>query len=324
LENHQTTTLRRELGLRDLTLFGIACIAGARWIAGAAHAGAASITLFLLAAVFFVAPLSVAVGVLAVKHPSAGGMYVWTRHDFGPWHGFLCCFVYWIGIVVWFPSAAMFYMSAAFYAMGQSSAHLADNRLFVLAASVIAIWIALGTNIAGVNIGKWTENAGAVATWILGLLLVLVAILVWNRQGSATPMNLAPRWNWGTVNFWGTIAFAMSGLELVGLMGAEIRNPSRTVSRAGWIASGFGVVFYAGATFALLVLLPPDKISEVNGIAQGGEVAGRVLGAPWISSVLAILLLAGAVGQFGGIGTSTSRLPFAAARDGFPMWQFWF
>jgi amino acid transporter len=316
LETPRATTLRRELGLRDLTLFAITCIVGTRWIAGAAHAGPASVTLFLLAAVFFVAPLSVAIGVLTVKHPAAGGMYVWTRHDFGPWHGFLCSWVFWIGIVVWFPSAAMFYMSAAFYALGPSYAHMADDRVYVLIASLVAIWIALGTNIAGLNIGKWTENVGAASTWILGLLLMIVAALVWKRQGSATVMNLVPRWNWGTVNFWGTIAFAMSGLELVGLMGAEIRDPARTVSRAGWLASGFAAIFYAVATFALLVLLSPDKISEVNGLAQGGAVGGRVLGAAWISPVIAMLLLAGAVGQFGGLGASASRLPFAAAVDG--------
>jgi hypothetical protein len=29
--------LRRELGLRDISLFAIACIVGTRWIASAAH-----------------------------------------------------------------------------------------------------------------------------------------------------------------------------------------------------------------------------------------------------------------------------------------------
>jgi hypothetical protein len=53
--------LRRELGLRDVTLFAITCIVSTRWIAAAAHAGPGSITLWLLAAVFFVVPLAIAV-----------------------------------------------------------------------------------------------------------------------------------------------------------------------------------------------------------------------------------------------------------------------
>src|SRR4029077_4954614 len=78
-----TPALHRELGLRDLTLFAITCIVGARWIPAAAHAGPGSVTLWLLAAVFFVVPLAVAVAALSVKYPAAGGLYLWTRGDFG-------------------------------------------------------------------------------------------------------------------------------------------------------------------------------------------------------------------------------------------------
>ena len=39
---HGMTHLKRELGLRDLTLFAIACIVGPRWIAVAATAGPGS------------------------------------------------------------------------------------------------------------------------------------------------------------------------------------------------------------------------------------------------------------------------------------------
>jgi glutamate:GABA antiporter len=107
----------------------------------------------------------------------------------------------------------------------------------------------------------------------------------------------------------------MSGLELAGLMGGEIRDPARTLPRAGWIASAFAVAFYVVATAALLVLLPPAQISELNGLPQGGQAAGQWLGAPWIAPLIAVLVLAGAVGQFGGLGSAVSRLPFAAGVD---------
>ena len=55
-------TLRRELNLRDITLFAISCIVGTRWIPAAAHAGPGSLTLWALAALFFVIPLAIAVG----------------------------------------------------------------------------------------------------------------------------------------------------------------------------------------------------------------------------------------------------------------------
>jgi len=179
--------LKRELGLRDLTLFAIACIIGTRWIASAAHAGPGSILLWLLAAIFFLIPLAIAVAVLTVKHPVAGGLYRWTRADFGPWHGFLAFWVYWAGIAIWFPSAAMFYMSIALSGQG-----LAENRVELVSASLAAIWIALGTNLVGVKIGKWTENLGASASWILGVLLVIVAGLVGAVRVRQPPSGFFP------------------------------------------------------------------------------------------------------------------------------------
>src|SRR6185437_8001365 len=98
--------LRRELSVRDLTLFGIVCLIGPRWIPAAAHAGPGSVTLWLLAALLFGAPLAVAVAALMAKHRGPGGLYTWTRNDFGPAHGFVAFWVYWAGMAFWFPSAA--------------------------------------------------------------------------------------------------------------------------------------------------------------------------------------------------------------------------
>jgi amino acid transporter len=308
--------LKGQLSLRDVTLFAVTCIVGTRWIPAAAHAGPGSVTLWLAAALLFALPLAMAVGGLAVKYPGcAGGLYVWTRGDFGPWHGFLCFWVYWMGIAFLVPTAALFYMGAGFYTLGPKYAHLADDRFWLLAASLVAVWVALGTNLLGVEIGKWTENIGAAAIWLLGSVLVLLAVLVGAKRGSATPIHVLPQWNWGTVNFWSNIAYAMTGVEMAAMMGSEIRNPARTLPRAGWIASGFATVFYGATTVAMLVLLRPEKISEINGLAQAGESAGQALGLVWLPPLMAVLVMASAVGQFGGFGTSVSRLPFAAGVD---------
>jgi amino acid transporter len=310
-----TPGLRRELGARDLTLFAIAGIIGVRWIASAAHAGSGSILLWLLAALFFLIPLSIAVAALTARDPGAGGMYLWSRRDFGPWHGFLCFWIYWMSTVIWFPSAAMFYSSAAVFTLGSRYAALANNRMYLVAASLLIIWIALGTNIVGMKIGKWTENLGAISTWTLGIMLAVVAFLIWKQRGSATHFHLLPDFNWGTVNFWASIAYGMTGMEVAGLMGAEMRNPARDLPRAAWIASVFTTLFYAGSTAALLVVLAPEKISDLNGLAQTGQAAGEILGASWLSSCLAALVLCSAIGQFGSLASGVARMPFAAGAD---------
>jgi amino acid transporter len=307
--------LKRELGLRDLTLFAITCITSARWIPIAAHAGPSSVALWLLAVIFLMVPLTVAVSALVTKYPGAGGLYLWTRQDFGAWPGFLCFWVYWMGIAFLFPTAALLYIKVGFSMFGPLFVRWGDDRFYLLAATVALIWIALGSNLIGLRIGKWTENIGALATWAVGFLLVLVAWMVWTRRGSATPIHLIPKWSWGTVNFWAAIAYATSGMEGPGMMAGEIRDPERTMRRAGWIASGFVAVFYVSATIAFLVVLTPDHISELNGFAEMGESAGILLGAAWLSPLFALLVVISGIGFVGGLGTATSRLPFAAGVD---------
>ena len=85
--------LRRELGLRDVTLFAIACIVGTRWIPGGGARGAGSVTLWVLAAVLFMVPLAIAVAALC-EVSGHGRVLSLTRNDFGRWHGFLGFIVY--------------------------------------------------------------------------------------------------------------------------------------------------------------------------------------------------------------------------------------
>ena len=309
------TALKRELGLRDVTFFAITCMVAPRWIPAAAHAGPGSVTLWVLGALLLGAPLAVTVGALAVKYPEPGGLYLWARRDFGPWHGFLCFWIYWIAIATWFPTAALFYMRAGFSTLGGSYTRLGDHRVYLLATALAAIWVALGSNLIGLKIGKWTENAGGTASWMLAAVLMGIAAMMWMRRGSATPIDIVPKWNWGTVNLWASIAYGISGLEAVGMMAGEIRNPERNIPRAGWIASGLAAAFYITATIALLVVLRPEQISELNGFGEAGQTAGLVLNARWLLPLIATLVLLSGVGQFGGLGTSVSRLPFAAGAD---------
>lgn len=325
-----TPDLPRELGLRDLVLFAITSIVGTRWIAAAAHAGPGSLTLWVLSAVFFMIPLAIAVGSLTVRYPGPGGMYLWTRNDFGPWHGFLCFWVFWMGVACWFPGAAIFCVSAGFYSLGPAWEGLANNRLAVVAASLAVIWIALGTNLLGLRIGKWTQNLGGASAWLLGSLLAIAGTAIWMRSGSATAIHIVPAMQWDTVSFWATIAYAMSGFELIGMMGGEMRQPERDLPRAAWIASAVTTAFYVSATLALLVVLQPGNINEVYGLAQGGQAIGRALQLPWLPPLIACLVVTSAIGQFGGLGTAVSRLPLAAGVDGLlpsafgrihPRWQ---
>lgn len=319
--------LHRTLGLRDVTLMGIACIVGTRWLATAAHTGPGSVSLFLLAGLFFVVPMAKCTGVLAAQRPNAGGQYVWSRADFGDWHGFLAFWLFWVGIAAWFPNAAMAYMSIAAYAIDPA---LADNRPLIVGASVVALWLGMGINMAGVRIGRWNQNLGGFATWTMVTLLLVTGALVYLKRGSATTLDISPPLGWATLNFWSQIAFALSGIEVLSMMGGEIKDPERNIPRAGWIAGLFAVLFYSSATLAMLIMLPPGDINLLYGVMQVSRVSGEVLGLPWLPVLFGVLSTATVLGQFGGLGSATSRLSYAAAKDGLlpsvfarvhPRWQ---
>ena len=314
-ESDAGSGLRRELGIRDLTLFGIICMTSPRWIPAAAHAGPGSVTVWVAAALLFGLPLAISVSALMTKHPGPGGLYIWTRNDFGPTHGFIAFWVYWLGIAFWFPSAAVFFLSSSAYTFGPGYAHLADNRAFLIAGSLAAIWIALGSNLVGLKTGKWTENYGAIAVAAIGVILIGAAAVRWNHQGSATPLQFVPKMDWRSATFWAAIVYGMSGSECFGMMSAEIRSPERTVKPALWLVTAFAALFYAAATLAMLVLLRPNAISDMRGIAEAGEAIARTFSAPWISALMGCLLLVSAFGALGGQGTSISKLPFAAGID---------
>ena len=103
---------------------------------------------------------------------------------------------------------------------------------------------------------------------------------------------------------------------MAGLMNAEIREPARTLPRAGWIASGLPTAFYAAATIAMLVILRPGNIRNMTVWTEPDTAAGAGFSA-WrgCRRYSQLLVMASAVGQFGGLGTGVSRLPFAVGVD---------
>ena len=75
--------LRKELGFTDVLLFNIAAVLGPRWIAAAAHNGQSSISLWVLASLFFFVPTALVIVELSTRYPTEGGLYVWAKEAFG-------------------------------------------------------------------------------------------------------------------------------------------------------------------------------------------------------------------------------------------------
>jgi len=310
--------LRKTMGFWDVLLFNIATVLGPRWIAAAGHNGTSSISLWALAAVFFFVPGALVINELSSRFPEEGGLYAWSREAFGPFHGFVAGWTYWIYTVFYFPGLLLASASMAAYILGPQGATLAENRTFLLSVSVALLFVAVLLNIIGLNIGKWLQNAGGVGTYVPLCILVAVAAIVVFQHGSATHFtlhNMMPTWNWDTVNFWSQIAFAFTGLELCSAMSEEVRDPCRTLPRAVFGAGALIALMYIVGTFAILALVPADNIDPQSGVFNAITVGSMALKVGVLGVLAALLVTAGNAGGVGSTVAGIARVPFAVGID---------
>ncbi len=259
--------LRRAMGFWDVMLFNIAAVRGPRGIAAAGHNGTLPLACGAGCGFLFV-PGALAINELSSRFPEEGGIYALARDAFGPFHGFIAGWSYWIYTIFYFPGLLL--ASAAMCAyISPIRRQSAQNQPFLLWVSVAMLIVAVLLNIIGLNVGKWLQNAGGVGTYVPLLILVFVAVVIYAHHGSVTHFtiaNMMPTWNWDTVNFWSQIAFAFTGLELVSCMAEEVRDPRRTLPRAVFGAGALIAVMYIAGTFAVLSLAPAADIDPKSGV----------------------------------------------------------
>jgi glutamate:GABA antiporter len=315
-----TSQLRREMGFWDVLLFNIAAVLGPRWIAAAAHNGTSSLSLWALAAVFFFVPTALVITELSTRYPAEGGLYVWTREAFGDFHGFLAGWAYWVYSFFYFPGLLVASTAMGAYIGGAGHSHLANDRNFLLAGSLLLLAVAVGLNIVGLNIGKWLQNAGGVGTYAPLIILIAVALAVYSRHGSQVHIawrSTLPVWNFDTVNFWSQIAFAFTGMELVCAMSEEVRDPKRTFPRAILGSGVLIAVIYILGTLATMVLVTPANVDPKSGVFQAITSGSNMLGIGIVGVIAALLVT---VGNAGGVGTTVAgvaRVPFAVGIDSY-------
>ena len=310
--------LSKEMGFWDVLLFNIATVLGPRWIAAAAYNGTSSISLWIIAALFFFVPSALVINELSSRFPHEGGLYVWSKEAFGDFHGFVAGWCYWVYTVFYFPGLLLASASMSAYVIGENGARLEHDRAFLLLVSIGLLLVAVALNLVGLRVGKWLQNAGGACTYLPLLLLVGVAGLLGMRHGSVTHFtsaNVLPTWNWGTVNFWSQIAFAFTGLELVSAMSAEVRDPQRTLPRAVYGAGALIAAMYIVGTLAVLVLVPANEVSATSGVFHAITVGSIALKVGFLGILAAVLVTVGNAGGVGSTVAGIARVPFVVGID---------
>lgn len=313
-------TLRRVFGVRDLVLFYLATTFSLRWVATAAGAGPAALVLWLVAAGGLFVPLVFATLELSSRYPEEGGIYVWSKRAFGPFAGFITGWSYWSTNLPYFPSLLYFAAGNALFIGGESWQQWSANSLYFVAFSMAGLVLAVALNVAGADIGKWLTNTGAVAGWIPAVVLIALGLVSWLRYGSATEMSAAsfvPPANLKDVIFWSTMAFAFGGVESASSMGDEIRDPRTTVPRAVLMSAVVITLTYLAGTFTVLLAIPKEQVSGLQGIMQAIQAMTARVGMAWMTPLMALLITVSSLGGVGAWFAATARLSFVAGIDRF-------
>ncbi len=312
--------LHRAMGFRDLLLFYLVTGFTVRWIGNAAAAGPSAVVIWIGAGLLFYLPLLVTVMELSSRYPNEGGCYVWSKRAFGDFAGFMTGWHYWTCNLPYFPGLFYFTAACALFIGGPSWQSLTDSPAYYITFSLVALTVAVTLNVRGLGVGKWLHNIGAVGLWVPALFLMGLAAVSWYRFGSATPFtaeSLVPSTRLKDIIFWSTIAFSLSGLESASMMGDEIQNPRRNIPRALLLGGSLIVLLYTLSTVAMLVALPQAKILHLQGFMLSIREAADRVGAVGLTSLTALLITLGGLGQAGAWFAAGGRLPFVAGIDRF-------
>ena len=316
--------LKRVLGRWDLVLLFVVAVFNLNVVPSIAANGGVTIWLWIVSIALFFWPQGIAVIELSHRYPGEGGVYLWAKEEFGDFNGFLSGWCYWTNQMLYVPTVMLYFVGVSVYVLGNGHQWLAENKLFALVTSLALLALITALNIAGLGVGKWINNVGAIGTGIAAAVLIGLGVLVSLRFGahlSAADFAMPADYR-SVLNSFGVICFGLVGLELASVMGDEIHDPVKTMPGAvawGGIISG---VLYIATTLTLLVAVGRSDISILQGIVQAVDHMAQRVGIGSIAIPFALMLCFAIAGIGSAWTGGAARIPFVAGLDSYmPSWM---
>jgi len=264
----------------------------------------ATLLILLITPLIWSVPTAMMVSELATSIPEEGGFYIWVRRGMGPFWGYQETWLTLAGSVfemALYPNLFVDYLGRL------SPATVAGHRGLVLGFAMIAFCAAW--NIFGVR----AVGEGSVLLNVL-LLLPFVALtafaLLHAHPGTNGSIPLR------NADFLGGILIAMwnyMGWDNLSTIAGEVDSPQRTYSRAMT-----GAVILVVVSYVVPVAAVARTGVDPNSWTTGGWVdLGRLVGGEGLAVAIALAGVLGAVGSFGALMMSFTRLPTVMAEDGY-------
>ena len=307
----QQASLQRVIGVRGLAaaIFNITVGAGIFVLPAyaAGQLGAAAPLAYLVCAIA-IALVALCFAEAGSRVPQSGGPYAYVESAFGPYIGYLCGVLLWLGITIAMGAVAgVFADTLAQLIPALGGLVWRTVVVVILVASLTLVNVrgaALGSRLSGISI--FAKLAPLVAFVVIGLPHVSSANL-------AIPTLPRPD-RIGATGL--VLMFAFFGMESALQVSGEVVTPQRTVPRA--IGLGlFGVgLLYISVQLVAQGVLGGALAAPENATAPLAAAARQFAGAAGAR----LILIGTIVSTFGFMAASmlsTPRTLFALARDGF-------
>ena len=289
---------KKVLGLFALAMINVAAVLSIRNFPSMAIYGWSCIGWYIIGAILFLIPISLAGAELATGWPEGGGVYAWVKQAFGEKGGFTALFCEWSNNLVWFPTVLSFIASTLAFALTPS---LAASPYYMFSVMMIAFWGTTAIAYFGEEASTKFGNIGVILGSIIPAILIILLGLWWLGSGQALvlpPLSLGamvPTINLSTLPFFATIILLFAGMEMAGFHALETRDPQKDFPRAMALSAAIIVVCTVLATLAIAVVIPADKLNLASGVMQAIQYFFTAAHMPGLVAPMAVLITLGGV-----------------------------
>ncbi|MCD6055730.1 MAG: gadC [Gammaproteobacteria bacterium] len=311
---------KKTLSLFSLVMINVIAVDSLRNLPLSAEYGLSLLFFYAVGALCFFIPICLVTAELATGWPTTGGLYIWVREAFGRRWGLLAIWLQWVYNIVWYPTILAFLSSTLAYLVNPN---LAENRIYTLSTVMIIFWVTTFINCFGMRASAWLSTAGALFGTLLPMLLITVLGIVWLFNGhvsaiSFSPIALLPDLHaFNNIAFFIAILFGLVGIEMSAVHAGDVTHPERDYPRALLISAVVILFTLVGASLAIAIVLPQEKISLVAGLIQAYSVFFESFHLTWMIPVMVILIVVGGMSGVGAWLMGPARGLMVAGNDGY-------
>jgi APA family basic amino acid/polyamine antiporter len=257
-------------------------------------------------------------GQLTKRVPTSdGGLYAYSRHEFGDFAGYLTAWCYWITA---FAGNAAIVSSWVLYV--ESLFSISNPSAWTnFGIAMCGLWIPAVVNLVGVKQMAWFQNVTVILKF---LPLLLIGIVGWFFVKSANfgPFNASGGSLYSAIGIAAGVAlFSFIGVECASIAAARVKDPARNVGRASVLGTAASALLYLVVTAVVMGLVAHSAL-DGNG-APFVDAFQTVFGhSAWVGKAVATVAVISGIGALNGWTLVTAEMPWAAAKDGLFLPQF--